>query len=241
MANDRKHGYLEAGYPARLLISFSLAVALLLTVLSALPPVDPPPPRPGVKNVVIDLYNLYLEESAANGGGGGGGSAAPAAEAVPVERLRHAIPKPVPIVMADSSETIVSLSGDGQGSGIGGGQGQGFGNGAGDGAGDGIGHGRGLAAPDTLPPRPLVQVMPEQPRSSPDKKAVGVVRLRIRVNERGQVEQVEVVFNSTGSSVCEQRAIEAARHSRFQPARVKSAPVAAWTICEYGFDPKISR
>jgi len=237
MLNDRKHGYLEAGYPARLLISFSLAVALLLTVLSVLPPVDPSPPRPAVKNVVIDLYNLYLQETAANGGGGGGRSAAPAAEAVPVDRLQHAIPKPVPVAMADSSAAIVPPSGDGQGSGIGDGQGKGFGNGAG----DGIGNGTGMAAPDTLPPRPLVQVMPEQPRSGADKKAVGVVRLRIKVNAQGEVEQIEVVSNSTGSSVCEQRAIEAARHSRFQPAQVQSVPVAAWTVCEYGFDPNTRR
>jgi TonB family protein len=241
MCNDRKHSYLAAGYFSRLLISFVLAVVMMVAVLLFLPQDDQPGPGAKVKNVVIDLYNLSLEESSANGGGGGGGSITPIREAAQLDMLRHAIPKPVPGVKDDSSAVVTQSTGSGEGSGIGDGQGSGIGNGQGDGIGDGMGSGRGKAAPDTLPPRPLVQVMPEQPRSGPDKNAVGIVRLRIQVNERGEVEQVELVFNSTNSQVCEQKAMAAARQSRYQPARLQHVPVSAWTVCEYGFNQDIGR
>jgi TonB family protein len=242
MPDDRKHSYLEKGYLARMQISFALAVVLLIAVLALLPPADQLAPRPRVKNVIIDLYNLSLDESSANGGGGGGGgSSAPAQEPAQIERLRFAIPKPVPAAPVDTSQAVVQSAGTGEGSGIGDGQGSGIGSGQGDGIGDGVGSGRGKAAPDTVPPRPLVQVMAEQPRSGPDKNAVGLVRLRVKVNERGQVDEVQVLLNSTGSPVCEQKAIAAARHSRYQPARVQSVPVASWTVCEFGFNQNIGR
>jgi TonB family protein len=82
--------------------------------------------------------------------------------------------------------------------------------------------------------------MPEHPRSGPDRKAVGIVKLKIKVNDRGKVEEVEVVFNSTNSKACEQKAIEAVRQSRYQPARVQLRSVAAWTVVEYGFNSTTS-
>ncbi len=236
MNDTHGHGYLLAGYYKRVLISFLAAVAVIMTILFRLPPSDQYAPEHGIKNVVIDLYALSLEESSAQGGGGGGGSRRPDDKAPRADLQRHAMPTPVPTAAADSSVALAQTDGPGEGIGGGGGQGGGYGSGRGDGIGDGVGRGRGFAAPDTLPPRPLVQVMPEHPRSGPDRKAVGSVRLKIRVNDRGEVDQVEVVLNTTGSTVCEQKAVEAALQSRYQPARVQLKSVAAWTMIEYGFN-----
>jgi len=89
-----------------------------------------------------------------------------------------------------------------------------------------------------LPPRPLVQVMPEFPPEEKKRGVSGTVVLRIEVNEVGAVTAVVVAENTTNSKLCEQAAIEAAKNCRYQPARQGQKAVTAWTTCSYGFYPQ---
>ena len=90
---------------------------------------------------------------------------------------------------------------------------------------------------DTIPPRPIRQVIPGYPEEDQKKNISGVVGLLIKVDKRGKVVNVVVTFNSTESAFCEQAAIEAAYQSRYYPAALADKPVAMWTSCEYGFKP----
>ena len=89
-----------------------------------------------------------------------------------------------------------------------------------------------------LPPRPLVQVMPEFPLAEKKRGVSGTVVLRVEVNEVGVVTAVVVVENTTNSKLCEQAAITAAKKCRYQPARQGKKVVTAWTTCSYGFFPQ---
>jgi TonB family protein len=90
---------------------------------------------------------------------------------------------------------------------------------------------------DTLPPRPIVQVMPEYPEELRKKGVKGVVRLLVRVDENGMVQDVVISSNSTGNQECENAAREAAYQSRYVPAYYKEKTLSVWTICEYSFKP----
>ncbi len=92
-------------------------------------------------------------------------------------------------------------------------------------------------AQDTIPPRPLVQVLPEYPKELQRLNVRGVVRLMLWVNDRGIVEQAVVKENTTGSDACEAAALSAAQKSVFQPGMIDRRPTAMWFTCSYSFKP----
>jgi TonB family protein len=94
-----------------------------------------------------------------------------------------------------------------------------------------------IAQADTIPPRPILQVMPEYPESDRKRKISGKVRLEVKVGPSGSVEQVVVTKNSTGSILCEQAAIQAAYQSKYSPGKKGDETLTMWTSCEYGFEP----
>lgn len=91
---------------------------------------------------------------------------------------------------------------------------------------------------DTIPPRPLVQVMPEYPNELRKQKIRGTVRLLVRVGKNGKVQDVVVAENSTGNELCKKIAIRAAYQSRYIPANTRNKSIEMWTTCIYSFAPK---
>lgn len=233
---------LQKGYQFRLSLSLALSAVLVFTSALLIPDYIFSPP-PSLKKVVkIDLYKINISDQflPGEGGGGGGSSGAQALEDISVLQPNLS---PVAVKEVTPAENLAGLpqidTGDSShvGTGIGDGIGSGAGSGIGNGIGDGIGDGNSLALADTIPPRPLVQVMAEYPKSESGRKVIGKVRLKVKVNTQGQVEKVTVIANSTHSSACEKEAIEAAYQSSYQPAQVNRQPVSMWTICEFGFKP----
>ena len=90
-----------------------------------------------------------------------------------------------------------------------------------------------LAAADTIPPKPVMQALPEFPKQS---GITGSVLLWVRVDAKGVVRNVRVAQNSTNQSICEQAAVKAAFKSHYLPATFARKPVSMWTRCEYHFD-----
>jgi TonB family protein len=90
---------------------------------------------------------------------------------------------------------------------------------------------------DTVPPRPIRQVIPGYPEEDQKREISGVIGLLIKVNKKGKVVNVVVTSNSTGSVFCEKAAIEAAYQSSYYPAALADKPVEMWTVVEYGFKP----
>lgn len=82
------------------------------------------------------------------------------------------------------------------------------------------------------PARPLLDVYPDISTTS----CKGVVRLLLLVNRSGKVENVEVLENTTGSRKCLKLAIEAAKRSRWLPARLRNHPVDSWVTKTYKFN-----
>ncbi|MDZ7316097.1 MAG: TonB family protein [candidate division KSB1 bacterium] len=97
------------------------------------------------------------------------------------------------------------------------------------------------AKQDTIPPRPLVQVLPEYSKELQKMRVQGNVRLLLLINERGRVEHAVVLENTTGSRDCETAAIEAAQKSTFAPATVNGTPVAMWLASTFSFQPDDKR
>ncbi|NIA28571.1 MAG: TonB family protein [Actinobacteria bacterium] len=91
---------------------------------------------------------------------------------------------------------------------------------------------------DTIPPRPLMQVMPEYPNQLRKQKIHGNVRLLVRVGKNGKVKDVVVAENATGSELCEKIATKAAWQSRYIPATWRNKRIEMWTTCTYSFAPK---
>ncbi len=90
---------------------------------------------------------------------------------------------------------------------------------------------------DTIPPRPLVQVMPEYPEALRKQKIAGNVRLLVKVDKSGKVKDVVVSTNTTGREACETAAKEAAYRSQYVPGVSGGEKIDMWVVCVYGFHP----
>lgn len=127
--------------------------------------------------------------------------------------------------------------GTGSGSGVGGeGSGEGFGSGAGGepgGVGVRTGDGGGGPGGGTVPPRPIEITWPDTRKLS---HCVGLrIDVRIRVDERGRVEQVEPA--STGLPAdCVRAALDTARRIKFTPGTVAGKPATLWTLVTIDFE-----
>ena len=99
---------------------------------------------------------------------------------------------------------------------------------------DGLGGPAG-GQPRIIPPRPVAEVFPEYPKEARKKGLQGFVKLNLFIDEHGNVTEVVIVTNSTGSEDCAKEAVKAARASRFLPAQQGGKAVGTWTVREYGF------
>ncbi len=209
--NDKKLGS-RLAYRRRMAISLGLSLALILTLFLVLPrQFFFSSQRPLPELVSLQTDDIRVEAPA---------PALPARMAQPVVQA-----EPEPVAEADPqatiSETQASGSANGNTAGWGGTGGSGLGSVA-----------------DTIPARPLLQTMPEYPKEEKKRKVSGVVRLLVYIDAQGRAFNISVLENTTGSALCEQAAIEAARNSRYQPAMVGNRPVVARTVVEYGFRPE---
>jgi protein TonB len=94
----------------------------------------------------------------------------------------------------------------------------------------------GFSGINIVPPRPIAWVFPEYPEEDKKKGVKGLVKLSIQIDEHGNVVEVIVIENTTGSENCAKAAIEAAYGSRFFPAREGNKPVKYWITQPYRFD-----
>jgi TonB family protein len=90
---------------------------------------------------------------------------------------------------------------------------------------------------DAIPPRPIVQVLPEYPKELQKQNVRGIVKVMIYVSERGQVREAVVTENSTGHDACSRAALNAAKKSSYLPALIGKKKVATWVSCTYSFNP----
>ena len=95
---------------------------------------------------------------------------------------------------------------------------------------------QGISGVNIIPPRPIAWVFPEYPEKDRKKGIKGLVKLSIQIDEHGNVVEVVVIENTTGSENCAKAAIEAAYGSRFFPAREGNKPVKYWITQPYRFD-----
>ncbi|MEE4311320.1 MAG: energy transducer TonB [candidate division KSB1 bacterium] len=79
-------------------------------------------------------------------------------------------------------------------------------------------------------PRLIDEVFPEYPEQDYKKGITGVVKLHVQVDAKGRVGDVVVLGNTTGSDRCARAAVQAARKTRYIPARKGTEPVASWTV-----------
>lgn len=178
------------------------------------------------------------------GGGGGPGSMesppGPGKGSTPVKTPPLAVPVPVPddevsnpeaSIATQEEAKVASLVVDekadtsaGGGGGGGGGTGGGYGGGTGSGVGEGEGFGN---AAFQTPPIPVKLVMPSIPRSM--GKKVSGVKVMVLVDETGNVVE-DQVFESSGFAALDSLAADAARQTRFIPAKQKGKVIKAWTV-----------
>ena len=119
--------------------------------------------------------------------------------------------------------------GSGSGGGVGSGEGPGFGPGRGGGTGGGIFHvGGGVSAP-----RVVVQVDPEFSEEARKAKYQGTCTLMLVVDANGMPTNIRVA-NSLGMGL-DEKAIEAAKKWRFDPAKKDGHPVAVEIALEVDF------
>ncbi len=104
---------------------------------------------------------------------------------------------------------------------------------------DVIGEGTGVQVGEELAieilPRPIAEVFPEYPEEDLKNRVQGIVTLQLFINEKGIVEEVVLLENTTGSERCVAAAKKAALKNRFAPARQKGKPIALWIKKSYTF------
>lgn len=122
-------------------------------------------------------------------------------------------------------------SGVGVGSGSGGGVsvGGGFGAGVGSGSGAGTGKGVGLGGQELYAPEP------EYPPNAKAAGAEGTVRVRVTVDEEGNVVAAEAV---SGHPLLQSAAVDAARAAKFKPTFLDGQPVKVKGVISYEFKLK---
>jgi protein TonB len=206
-----------------LCIHAALFAVLCASRLDA-PPQEAPP--------LIDIE--FVEIPGPKGGGGHAPAAAPSAKAfarlpapqavaVPHPAARQA-PAPDPAQALAATAAPANAAGGGSSSGSGGGTGGGQGTGAG--AAVGGGGGQGGIAVDRMPVV-VRKVKPVYPMDARRRGISGQVTLRLYVDAEGGVREVQVQ-SAEPSGIFEEKAVEAARKWRFEPAVFKGAPVGVW-------------
>jgi TonB family protein len=100
----------------------------------------------------------------------------------------------------------------------------------------GISAGDPLAAgiPPEIAAKPLLEVYPNVSGVT----CKGYVKLLLLVNKVGRAEIIEVLENSTRAEQCKKLAIEAAKKSRWIPAKVNEKSVDSWVTKTYKFNIK---
>ena len=81
-------------------------------------------------------------------------------------------------------------------------------------------------------PTKINSVTPEYPLIAKRGGIEGTVYVKVLVNKKGLVDSVEV---TKGPKVFHKSAIEAARATRFIPAKLNKKPVSCWVIMPYRF------
>jgi TonB family protein len=149
--------------------------------------------------------------------------------------------KPVAGQPAAEGRAVASSGTNGQGvdgSGGKGAAGSGTGSGAPFGsAGSGIGTGRGgtgvVAFGSADAPKFLHRIVPQYPPAARMRREEGRVMLKLTIDEKGTLMNVEVV-ESTGADFAD-AAVEAAKRSRFTPARKNNAPILSVALLPIRF------
>ncbi len=90
---------------------------------------------------------------------------------------------------------------------------------------------------DTIPPRPIVQVLPDYPKELQKQNVRGTVKVMLYVNESGSVQEAVVTENTTNNEICADAALEAAKKSSYIPASIGEEKVGAWVASVYSFQP----
>ena len=94
----------------------------------------------------------------------------------------------------------------------------------------------------SVPPRPFHEIIPDYAESEMRKGYSGIIELKIRVDEKGNVTDVEVLNNATKSKILEELSTKAALLSKYFPARdVNNKPIAVWTLKTFSFNSNSSQ
>jgi TonB family protein len=98
-----------------------------------------------------------------------------------------------------------------------------------------LGSGSALEPISIFQPRPIFEVIPEYSEDLQKKGIEGVVKLHLHIDQSGQVIDVIILENTTGSAVCANAAKEAALKGRYIPAKKDDKPTDLWIARTYTF------
>lgn len=84
-------------------------------------------------------------------------------------------------------------------------------------------------------PRPIFEVIPEYSEELQKKGIEGVVKLHLHIDKSGQVINIVVLENTTGSTICANSAKQAAMKGRYIPAKKNGNPTDLWISRTYTF------
>ena len=87
-------------------------------------------------------------------------------------------------------------------------------------------------------PRPLRLALPEYPEELRKKGVEGVVVLSMRINNRGQVDSVYVMENTSGNRRLARSAMEAARKTLYMPVQRGKDRPSVWITRPFTFEGK---
>ena len=105
-----------------------------------------------------------------------------------------------------------------------------------------MGTGLGSGSIVAVGPRPWHETIPEYSESEIKKGNSGMIEVKLRIDEKGNVTDIEITKNTTKSKKLEDSARKAALSSKYFPARDRSNnPIAVWTFKTYTFSAEIKK
>jgi TonB family protein len=91
------------------------------------------------------------------------------------------------------------------------------------------------------PPQIIKRAVPQYPQIALKAGIVGIVWIKLKIDEKGKIDEAQVEESTTPDLGFEEAAMTAAKQFEFMPARLNQRPVATWVTIPFHFESTVDK